>query len=126
MGMGIMLICSSPLILWPEMVVRILTNEPSVVSLAGVFLRIAAAGYLFQAFSGVLQGTISGAGDTMAAMVLTIVMTWVIQMPAAYAMSRIGDLAVYGVRWAMVASLVFGAVFFIVYYGTGKWKTRIV
>lgn len=126
MGAVIMLVCSLPMVLWPETVVRIFTSEPSQVAMASVFLRIAAIGFLFQAFFTVLQYTLSGSGDTMAAMVLTIVITWVIQMPAAYVVTRIGNLAVYGVRWAMVGSVVFGAVIFIVYFASGRWKTKRV
>ena len=62
----------------------------------------------------------------MAAMALTLVMTWAIQMPAAYVMSRIGYMPVYGVRWAMAASLVLGGIIFIIYYWHGRWKTRKV
>ena len=126
MGTSIMLICSMPLLLWPEIVVHIFTSDPSLVAMASAFLRIAAVGYMCQSFSAVLQGTISGTGDTVATMVLTLAMTWAIQIPAAYAMSRMGYLSVYGVRWAMVASLVFGGIIFIVYYWRGKWKTRKV
>ena len=93
--------------------------------LAGVFLRIAAAGYLVQSFSAVLQGAISGAGDTMAAMIFSLVMTWAVQLPVSFLMTRSAEFGVYGVRWAMVASLVFGAIIFIAYYGSGKWRRKI-
>ena len=62
----------------------------------------------------------------MAAMLLTIVMTWVVQLPIAYLMTRASSLGAYGVRWATVASLVFGAIVFIIYFRSGRWKTVTV
>jgi putative MATE family efflux protein len=126
MSTGITIVCLLPMILWPEIIVRIFTSDPNLIVMASVFLRIAAVGFLFQAFIVVLQYTISGAGDTIVAMILTLVITWVIQMPAAYVVTRIGNLAMYGVRWAIVSSLFFGAFIFIVYFGSGRWKTKRV
>jgi putative MATE family efflux protein len=126
LGSVIMLVCSSALLIWPERIAGIFTSDPDLVELAGVFLRIAAAGYLVQSFSGVLQGAISGAGDTMAAMIFSLAMTWVVQLPISFLMTRSAEFGVYGVRWAMVASLVFGALVFVVYFATGRWKHKRV
>jgi putative MATE family efflux protein len=126
LGSVIMLVCSSALLIWPERIVGLFTSDPDLVELAGVFLRIAAAGYLIQSFSGVLQGAVSGAGDTMAAMIFSLAMTWAVQLPISFLMTRSAEFGVYGVRWAMVASLVFGALVFVVYFATGRWKHKRV
>ncbi len=124
LGTSIMLILSSVLFIWAERIVGLLTSAPDLVSLASVFLRIAAVGYLVQSFSGVLQGSISGAGDTMPPMFFSIAMTWLVQVPLTFFLTRSTEFGVYGVRWAMIASVVVGAIVFVIYYGSGRWKHK--
>jgi Na+-driven multidrug efflux pump len=59
-------------------------------------------------------------------MIFSLAMTWAVQLPISFLMTRSAEFGVYGVRWAMVASLVFGGIAFMVYYGSGKWKRKIV
>jgi len=50
----------------------------------------------------------------------------VITMPLAYLLPQITDAGVYGIRWAMVAGMVAGAVAFLIYFRTGRWKRKRV
>lgn len=109
-----------------ESVVRIFNAEPSVVEISSTFLRIAVLGYLLQGFQAVPMNSLSGAGDTMPSMIVTIITTWLISMPLAYFLPKYTDLGVYGVRWGMVAGAVVPAVVLTVYFRMGRWKHKKV
>ncbi|MFC2071753.1 MATE family efflux transporter [Chloroflexota bacterium] len=120
------LIGSVAVLLWAESIIRIFNTEPSLVQLASIFLRIAAAGYLALGFTSVLQQAISVAGDTIPPMLISLAMIWMVQLPLAFLLPRVTELGVYGVRWAIVAGLVVGAVAYITYFRLGRWKRKKV
>jgi Na+-driven multidrug efflux pump len=76
--------------------------------------------------TGVFQQCISGAGDTLLPMLVSIVAIWVIQIPMAWYIPNHSSLGVYGIRWAIVSSAVISAVAYTVYYRWGKWKHKEV
>jgi Na+-driven multidrug efflux pump len=122
----IMLAGAVVLLLWAESIIGIFNTEPTLVKMASTFLRIAAAGYLVMGLSSVLGQSISGAGDTLPPMLIGLVTMWVVQLPLAFLLPRLTDLGVYGVRWAMVASVVVGATAIITYFRLGRWKRKEV
>ena len=123
---GFMAVCAAAILLGAPYLMRIFTVEPELIRIGSIFLRIASVGYLMNGFITVLQTSISGSGDTMPPMVISILSTWVILLPAAFILPRITDLGVYGIRWAMVLSLAFGAVAYIFYFRLGRWKNKTV
>jgi putative MATE family efflux protein len=122
----VMIAVTAAILLWAESIVGIFSNEPALVDIASTFLRIAAAGYLLMALTVVLQQALSGAGDTMPAMLISMMMIWVVQLPLAYFLPRLTDFGVYGVRWALVIGIFAGAVAYIVYFHIGRWKRKMV
>jgi Na+-driven multidrug efflux pump len=126
MGEVIMAIIAAVLFLTPESIVRIFSSEPSLVQLTSIFFRIVAARYLLQGISIILQNSISGAGDTLPAMVFSVLMLWGVQIPLAFILRQVNGLGVYGVMWAMVAGMFAGAIAFSVYFRAGRWKRKKV
>jgi Na+-driven multidrug efflux pump len=59
-------------------------------------------------------------------MVVSLITGWLIQLPLAYFLPRVGDLGVYGIRWAIVVPTVFGAIAYTVYFRMGRWKRKEV
>ena len=51
-------------------------------------------------------------------------MVWVVQLPLSYLLPKVTDLGVYGIRWAIVAGTIIGAVIYIVYFRLGRWKRK--
>jgi putative MATE family efflux protein len=123
---GFMLICSVVLLVWAEDIIGFFTADPELVNLGGFFLRIAVTGYLGMSVIYVMQYCISGSGDTMAPMIITLAMLWIIQLPLAFLLSRFTGMGVYGVRWAIVISFIVGAIAYIGYFWGGRWKNKIV
>jgi putative MATE family efflux protein len=124
LGEGFIVICSVILLLWAEKIISIFNVDPDLVKLGSTFLRIAVAGYLGMYFVYILQSCISGAGDTMPPMLITLAMLWVAQLPLAFLLSRFTDMGMYGVRWAIVISYVAGAIAYMTYFWQGRWKRK--
>ena len=114
------------LMIWlkAENIVGVFTTEPDLVMLGSIFLRIATVGYMVFGLVLVFQDCIAGAGDTLPPMIVSIAMIWMIQLPLAFFLPKVGDLGVFGVRWAIVISLFAGAFFYFIYFVLGRWKTK--
>ncbi|MDP2729680.1 MAG: MATE family efflux transporter [Dehalococcoidales bacterium] len=112
------------ILLWAEGIVRLFSSDPELVGLTAVFLRIAAAGYLVNGFEMILQQSIASAGDTVPPLLVSLVTIWLVQLPLAFLLPRVTALGVYGVRWAMVISLVLGAIVYSIYFRLGRWKRK--
>jgi len=121
-----LIVCSIVLLIVPNPIVRIFNSESELVTVATTFLRIAVAGYVVMGFTSSLMSTLSGTGDTVPPMIFSLVSVWVLQLPLAYLLPKVGDLGVYGVRWAIVSGLIFGAIAYLLYFRTGRWKRRRV
>ena len=121
-----MVACSAAILLWAENIMGIFTSDPALLEISSIFLRIAAAAFLVLAFVSVFQQCIAGAGDTVPNMIISIAMVWVVLLPLAYGLSQYTDLGVYGVRWAIVASTLAGAIAYTVYFKMGRWKVKKV
>ena len=121
-----MVVCSAAILLWAENIMGVFTTDPGLVQLGGIFLRIASAGYIVMAFVSVLQSCIAGAGDTIPTMIISVAMIWVVQLPLAFLLPRYTSLGVYGLRWAIVANVLAGAIAYIIYFKLGRWKAKKV
>jgi Na+-driven multidrug efflux pump len=69
---------------------------------------------------------LNNVGDTLPPMLVSLLTIWVIQIPLAYFLSRFTELDVLGIRWAMVAGTLLGAITYTVYFKTGRWKHKRV
>jgi putative MATE family efflux protein len=117
---------SLAIFIWAESVIRVFNSEPEVVEVASVFLRIHAAGFLLMGFYFVLQHSISGAGDTMPPMLITLLNFWMVQIPLSFLLPRFTELGVFGVRWAIVAGMLSGTIAYVTYFKMGRWKRKTV
>jgi putative MATE family efflux protein len=121
---GFVILCSICILIWAETFVHVFSSDPELVAIGATFLRIAVAGYLVTGFIGVLQNCISGAGDTIVPMVVSLLAIWLVMLPLAFFLSKQTALGVYGIRWAIVASSVANAVCYTVYFRMGRWKRK--
>jgi Na+-driven multidrug efflux pump len=126
LSIGLMTICSAVIFFWAENVVRIFNSEPDLVAVTSTFLRIATAGYIFLGTGTVLMQSLSGAGDTIPPMVFGIIAAWGVTVPLAYFLPKVGDLGVYGIRWALVSGFVAQAILAFTYFRLGRWKRKKV
>ncbi|MFC1953289.1 MATE family efflux transporter [Chloroflexota bacterium] len=109
---------------WAEEVTRVFNSEPEVVKTTASFLRIAYIGFFALAFEAVIGMSISGSGDTLPPMLVTILVIWIVQLPLSYFLPLVNDLGIYGIRWAIVIGLAVGAIVYGLYFKLGRWKQK--
>jgi Na+-driven multidrug efflux pump len=123
---GVMVIFSIVLLVAAEHIVHLFSTDPEVVAIAATYLRIGVTGYIILGFVAVLMNSLSGSGDTLPPMIVTMSTVMVVTLPLAYFLSKYTSLGVFGVRWGMAIEMVVQAVIFVIYFRTGKWKTKYV
>ena len=121
-----MIASSLAILLWAENIIGVFSTEPELVRIAGIFLRIASTGFAVLGLVTVLMQCLSGAGDTLPAMLISLLMVWVVQVPLASFLPELNNLGAYGVRWAIAAGLLVAAVAYTVYFRLGRWKRKRV
>ena len=120
------ILSSVAILLAAESIVRLFNAEPGMVEIASTFLRIAAVGYLVLGFMAVTMQSLSGVGDTMPPMVVSMLTVWLATLPLAYFLPKFTTLGVYGIRWGMVAGMVIPAISLTIYFKLGRWKRKQV
>jgi putative MATE family efflux protein len=126
LAVGIMVIVSAALLIWAEKIIGLFSNEPNLLMTGSMFLRIAVAGYAGMSIVYLMQNCISGSGDTLPPMIISMVTLWIVQLPLAYFLSRYTDLGAYGVRWAIVSGFAVSAIAYLIYFWRGRWKNKRV
>jgi putative MATE family efflux protein len=121
---GFTVVVAGAIVIFAEQISGLFNADPGLVAIASTFLRIAAGGYLAVGVSTVLQNCFNGAGDTLPPTVVTLVVTWAIQVPLAFLLPGVADLGAYGVRWGILAGWVAAAAFNFVYFRLGRWKRK--
>ena len=111
---------------WTGPVVRIFSTDPSLDAAAVQYLRIAMVGWIMIGFMFTLMNCLQSAGDTLATMIITVADTWLVTILLAYLLPKYTGLGVLGIRWAMAASVLVGGVAMLIYFRTGRWKTKRV
>lgn len=119
-------VISIAVLIWAEPIVRIFDNDPDLVVVSALFLRIACANWVVMGLTNVFQSCVNGAGDTMVPMIIMLVNMWLMQIPLAYFLPKITGLGVYGVRWGIVAGTVAAAIIYTIYFRVGRWKHKVV
>jgi len=123
---GLMVIGSVAILLWAESIVRVFTTEPGTVEITSTFLRIAIVGYLALGPFVTFMDCLSGVGDTLPPLLVSVLTFWLVNVPLAYFLSQVTDLGMYGIRWAMVARILVAAIVLAVYFKIGIWKRKKV
>ncbi len=123
---GFMVILTMAVYFGANGIVRIFNNEPEMVDMASKFLRIQAAGYLFNGLAMIIMHVLNNVGDTLRAMIIDMTNLWGVRILLAYLLPRVTTLGVYGVRWAIVGDALSSAIMFVTYLKIGRWKYKKV
>ena len=121
-----MIVVAAAVFLWADGIISLFTTDPALIVMGGTFLRIGTAGFSIIAFTSILQGSISGAGDTISNLIIGLSAMWAVQMPLALWLPHVHGLDVLGIRWALVAGNLAGSIIYVAYFRLGRWKTKKV
>jgi putative MATE family efflux protein len=113
------------------------TKDQAVIEVGGNYLTVVTTFYLLFTGMFVFGGVMRGAGDTLIPMFLTLISLWIIRIPAAVFLSqetiRLFGLTIHGaglgsqgIWWAIPTGWGIGLLLSLLYYRTGRWKTKTV
>lgn len=132
MGFCTAVVLVAAIMVFGKNMLTLFTETEKAVELGARMLRIMSIGYLGISFMQSYGGIMRGAGDTMAAMWITIITNVVLRVPIAYTLAALTKSAEYpsghpdAVYLSMMISWVIGAILTVVYYRTGKWKQKTI
>lgn len=112
--------------IYPATVIGIFTQDPELIKVTTVFLRIGVVGYLMCGLEPVFLNFFTGVGDTTVPMTFEVGTTWCLLLPMAIIFPKLWGLDVLGVRWAMAVSFVMLTCGYVILFMTGKWKRKQV
>jgi Na+-driven multidrug efflux pump len=119
-------VCALSILVWAAGIVEIFSSNPGVIEIGSKFMRISVVGFLVLGIVVVFMQSISGTGDTLPPMLITTLGMWGVEVPLAFLLPNVGNLGVYGVRWATVTGMLVRTVVYIAYFKTGRWKRKKV
>lgn len=96
--------------------------DPELIDYCAKVLRIFALSFPLTGVQMALTGAFRGAGDTIAAMVLTLAGTWLVLIPLSAGLSKFTPLGDMGLWWAAPAAAVINVLMVVGYHRTGRWK----
>lgn len=108
----------------PTILMKLFTSDAAVLAEGSRYLQVMGFVYVPMALTFTLGGVMRGAGDTMSAMVFTIISLWVFRVPLAYYLSR--SLGSQGIWYGIAISSAAGLIIQYLYYLTGRWKRQVV
>ena len=88
----------------PTLLLRIFTDDPTVLALGGPLLMVGAAFQVFDALAILSDGALRGAGDTRWPMMARFLLSWGVFLPLSY---LLGFYLEGGLTWAWVGGLVY-------------------
>lgn len=115
------------LFLLAEPVVRaFVPDEPEVIALGEHFMFIMAPTFGFFGVQMIMSGALAGAGNTFAAMLLSLLSFWVLRFPVAWVLAIPVGLGPDGVFWSFPISNILAGVVSVAWFLRGRWIRRVV
>lgn len=112
-------------LIFPEVIVRVFTEDPLVIEAGCNYVRILALSQVFMGWEIVLEGAFSGAGDTLPPMIVAIPGA-IVRIPLAWLLAHHWGLGADGIWWAITATTVGKGAVLYVWFARGSWKHRKV
>ena len=91
---------------------------------SALFIRIVALTFGFIGLQMTLNGAFRGSGNTLMAMLFSIISLWVLRFPIAYLLSKYTSLGAIGIWVAFPITNIIAAIIAIVWFRQGKWKQK--
>ncbi len=111
-------------IVFPEPIIRLFTNDPTVVPFGVDCLRVVSYGNLAYAYGMVMVQSFNGAGDTLTPTVVNLFGYWLFQIPVAYFLAFQAGLGPKGVFAAIPIAETAIAIVGVALFRQGRWKTK--
>ena len=125
--LGLIIIVALSALIWffVRPLSRLFVGDDTVIGIAAYVSRLMAPWYFFYLFGTVLSASIRGCGETFRPMILTLIGTCGFRLLWVAAVHLFGGPTVVSVAWGYPASWFFQSLLFVIYYFTGKWRSRL-
>jgi len=112
------------IVIFGEAMMNMFIDDSEVVRIGQEYLVIVSSFYVLFAVMFTSNAVMRGAGDTIIPMFITLIALWLVRIPAAYFFGiEWGEI---GVWWSMPIAWAVGMTLSLIYYSTGKWKSKSV
>jgi putative MATE family efflux protein len=112
------------MVTFAPVLIDLFTDDPDVIRVGASYLRTVSPFYVFTALGIVLGRALSGAGDTLPPMLITILSLWGFQVPLAVLFSRIIQPPTQGIWWAIAVATVLNGSLVALWFLRGRWKHK--
>ncbi|MCL7454100.1 MAG: MATE family efflux transporter [Anaerolineae bacterium] len=123
MGAGLMTVIGLAIVMFPAQVMGFFTNEPEVIALGTMPLRVVGLVQPMLAASMIFTGALRGAGDTRFPMLVTGGSIWFVRLPAAYLLTLTLGWGLVGAWSAMALDFSLRGIINFFRFRSGRWKT---
>jgi putative MATE family efflux protein len=110
------------LVLLAPQVMALFSGDAETIAVGVTAIRVLSIGYLAFAVNAVFDMAQTGAGDTLAPMILNLISLWLVQVPVAYLLSRLTGLDANGIWLALTLGWIVQAVLMGLRFRQGHWK----
>ncbi|MEG2786322.1 MAG: MATE family efflux transporter [Romboutsia sp.] len=111
-------------IIFKEDLISLFNSDPDVISIGSAYLVTTGPFFIFICISFILSSAIKGAGDSIFAMLSSIVSLWLARIPAAYLFSNM--FGVNGIWMSIPVGWIIGFIITVAYYKKGSWKSKAI
>ncbi|HHY0136270.1 TPA: MATE family efflux transporter [Clostridioides difficile] len=112
------------ILLFRENLIALFNTDKDVIKIGSSYLFIIGPFFLFIGTSFVLSSAMKGAGDSMFALISSIVSLWLGRLPASYLLSKF--FGTDGIWMGIPFGWTLGLIVTVIYYKKGHWKTKAI
>ena len=112
------------ILLFRENLIDLFNTDKDVIKIGSSYLFIIGPFFLFIGTSFVLSSAMKGAGDSMFALISSIVSLWLGRLPASYMLSKF--FGTDGIWMGIPFGWTLGLIVTVIYYKKGHWKTKAI
>ena len=112
------------ILLFRENLIALFNTDKDVIKIGSSYLIIIGPFFLFIGTSFVLSSAMKGAGDSMFALISSIVSLWLGRLPASYMLSKF--FGTDGIWMGIPFGWTLGLIVTVIYYKKGHWKTKAI
>ena len=116
-------IISTAFLTIPHIIASGFINDPRVIDIASDYLIILALSQTFMAVEIVMEGAFTGAGNTMPAMLVSLIGSFA-RVPLAQYICYDMGVGVNGVWWSITLTTIVKGIILLIWFSRGKWKQR--
>ena len=106
----------------PNLLISLFTDDPQVISLSTMALRLVSICQPFLAISMILSGALRGAGATKSVLFITFFGIFLVRIPTTYVFLNIFNMGLAGAWIVMTIDLIFRSSLCFYTFKKGKWK----